>query len=556
MTVFNDDNKLKVDCSEATIIPFNFKIFKDTDLKVSLINRLTLEETALELNVDYTVEISRIEDGGNIILTQTHSDCDLSAYRQIEIIQPQDVPTEGNFPEKSIENAFDRSIMIDQQLQEQINRSIKIPVFSEVSEINFDTPIDGKAVFWDVQDGKATLKNANTNPDEVYVNCDTIKSECDSIKSQCNTLKDQISDIIEAATGVLPAMVNLTTWARLNDGNIYNIPFDDIKADSNRFIIFKNTEDRRTLTIKKNTFIRLETSTNVRHLCVWEDTDLDVESLLDTGETLTNGKDYSIFLVPNGDNGVALKVSLNKTAPVGYNTEDTRRIGGFHTLCVSAGTISGHDLSGWLAGDILPLSVWTLWHKPAVASPSGMRYVPERDGWKTIYMQSGTGKNTVFEYGATHTRSRDYWGHEFDVGMVGLELISSINFTIAAQGVEPLKAIQGKAESYCLTAGGHVNESGRRILSNGGDEDDVGVLWQVLSHVSATGATSTVWNKAGSYNDTYAWQAHNVHRLIAGGIWDSSGYTGPSCRYGSDSALNLVAYVGARGWSRPYRPCA
>lgn len=553
MAVWNDENKLLVDCSEVKDIPFEFKIFNEKDLIVSLINQETSEETLLTLHTDYEIEISRIEDGGTLKLNEVHPGYNCYAYREIPLIQPEEIPTEGNFPEETIENAFDRGVMISQQLQEQIDRCLKIPGFSSISEINFEEPQDGKALIYDIEGNTATIKNSQYNPDEVVEECQAqvALAEAQADRSELN------AEAAAAITGQFPASVSLTTWARLNNGEIFNLPFDSVKADVNKFIEYA---DKRKLKILKNTFIRLDITTETdsgstsesRLFCVWEDQTLNVEDLLDTGETLTNGKDYSIFLVPDdtATNGIGIKVSLNKTAPTGYSALNTRRIGGFHTLCVDAGTIEGHDLSGWLAGDILPLSVWTLWHRP-ICSPSGMRYVPELDGWKTIYMQSGTGTNTVFEYGATHTRSRDYWGHEFDVGMVGMELISSLAFTVSAQGVEPLKAIQGKAESYCLTAGGHVNESGRRILSNGGDEDDVGVLWQVTSHIAATGGSN--WAQAGSFNDTKAYQYGSCMRLIVGGAWSASGYTGPSCRIGSDPALHLATDVGARGWCRPLR---
>lgn len=538
MAVWNDDNKLLVDCSDVKDIPFSFKVFKDTDMIVSIVNQETSEETLLELYNDYDIEISRIEDGGVIKLKETHPGYNCYAYREVPLIQPEEVPTEGNFPEETIENAFDRSIMISQQLQEQIDRCLKVPGFSAISEINFEEPQNGKALIYDIEGNTAIIKNSQYNPDDVVT---LAKAEAD--RSELN------AEASAAITGQFPDKVNLTTWARLNNGEIFNLPFDSVKADVNKFIEFA---DKRKLKILKNTFIRLDISSGSRLFCAWEDITLDIETLLDEGSTLTNGKDYSIFLVPDETtaNGVGIKVSLNKTAPANYDAYNTRRIGGFHTLCVDAGTINGHDLSGWLAGDILPLSIWTLWHRPT-CSPSGMRYVPELDGWKTIYMQSGTGKNTVFEYGATHTRSRDYWGHEFDVGMVGMELISSLAFTVSAQGVEPLKAIQGKAEGYCLTAGGHVNESGRRILSNGGDEDDCGVLWQVTSHIAATGGQN--WAQAGSFNDTKAYQYGNCNRLVVGGYWDDSGYAGPSSRNGHDPALSLATYVGARGWCRPLR---
>ena len=60
MSVFDNDNKMLKDCSDVLSYPFTFKIFKDTDLKVSLVNPETQEETPLVLGVDYEVKISRI----------------------------------------------------------------------------------------------------------------------------------------------------------------------------------------------------------------------------------------------------------------------------------------------------------------------------------------------------------------------------------------------------------------------------------------------------------------------------------------------------------------
>jgi len=357
------------------------------------------------------------------------------------------------------------------------------------------------------------------------------------------------STTIEESTGQFPEKSNLTSWARLADGNLYNMPLKDVNAESNQFIVYSN---RKQLIIKKNTFIKLDTSTGTRMFCVWADTTVNVESILDTGSTLTNGKDYSLFIVPDGDNDVALKCSLNKTAPEGYTTTDTRRIGGFHTLCADAGTITtSHSLNGWYAGDIIPNSVWTLWHKPAVASPSGARYVPERDAWKTIYRQSGTGKNTVFEYGATVTRSRTTWDHELDLASVGWEFPTSLDFTISEQGIVPLKAVYGKAEASCTKAGGWKNENSIRMLTDGGDESTCGGLWTILQERGPAGGSD--WKSSGTtgYTDSYTYGT--IYRLLGGGRWTDSGYAGPSARNGVDLALNTNTAVSALGWSRPLR---
>lgn len=673
MSVFDNDNKMLKDCSDVLSYPFTFKIFKDTDLKVSLVNPETQEETPLVLGVDYEVKISRISDGGSVELYEAHPGYQLYAYRELELIQPEEVPTEGYFPESTIEDALDRGIMISQQLQEQLDRSAQLSGYSDTQKIAFEDPVDGMVLQYEVKNKQAKLVNydlvkqmadfkadvdadvaANneaqnatieqyretvtnevtsfelgvnnaietmqqqmtSNQEENVTNIENFKEEVntkiatvseaaekvneleaqmeetkiaseqaviaannattaanalsgavtqvadntedlDDLKPRVAINESNILDLqqrvapLETFKNEFPAAVNLTTWARLADGKIYNMPFDDIKADTNRFIQFENTSDRRTLRFKKNTFIRLETATDTRHMCIWEDFTVKAEDILDEGTSLVNGKDYSIFIVPENDT-VALKISLNKTAPTGYDTQSTRRIGGFHTMCVDVGTIStGHPMNGWLAGDIIPNSVWTLWHKPAVASPSGARYVPERDAWKTIYTQSGTLENTTFEYGGTTTRSRTAWDHEVDLGLVGWDFPTSMDFTISELGVIPLKAVSGKAESSCTKAGGWKNENNVRMVTNGGDESACGGLWMILQERGPAGGSG--WADGGSNSLTTPKQYGTIYRLLGGGLWNDSGHTGPSSRHGNSSATALAANVSARGWSRPLR---
>ena len=629
MSVHSNDNSILKACGTLTHFEFGFKVFKDEDLIVSLMDPGTQDLTLLKLNVDYTVNISRIGDGGSIELNETHNGYSLYAYRKIEIIQPHEVPTEGYFPESTIENALDRGIMIDQQLQEQINRCIAIPGTSGFSGVNVQLPVPkaGNTLAWsedethlenfDVKgandkfkaDVNTSLANArsefttqisqfesstntqinnfkndvNTQITEVSeaaakikelegavqtavekANVATTKAEtattaattateqADRASGIANEMNNKFADI-ESFKNSFPAAVNLTTLARLNDGKLYNIPFDDVKSDVNQFIKYESTETRRSLRFKGNTFIKLITETDTRHFVLWNDLVINVEDYLDTGSALINGKDYSIFLVPDGEKNVAIKISLNKTAPVGYDTVNTRRIGGFHTECADVGIVQdGNKMNNWLAGDIIPNSVWTLWHKPLIASPSGARYVPERDAWKTIYRQSGTLKNTVFEYGATLTRSRSAWDHELDLGLVGWEFPMSIDFTISELGIVPLKAVAGKAESSCTKAGGWKNENNIRLTTSGGDESTCGGLWTILQEYGPCGGQG--WNASGVNTITSPRQYGSIQRLMGGGAWDNSGCAGPSSRAGSHSALDTAADVGACGWSRPYRP--
>lgn len=656
MSVNNDNNTFLKDCTSVTEFDFGFKIFKDTDLVVSLVDNETQEITkTLTLHTDYEVEISRISDGGKVILKTTHDGCSVYGVRTLAITQPEQIPTEGAFPEKTIENALDRLCMLIQQVYEQVSRAIKVPGTSSYAGVDVSLPVPAaeNVLAWDEDakelvnyDVKADIKDfedatndainefenltnstltetkaefqrqidtfkqdVNTNmavaineanteitrfEKEVNETIEQVSEAAEKIneledavqtavdkadvatqkateattaataaKAQANKAREIADDMeekyadIEGFKNSFPAAVNLTTWARLNDGNIYNIPFDDVKADSNRFILFENTSDRRTLRFKKNTFIRLETETDTRHFVLWEDLVINVEDYLDEGDKLTNGKDYSIFLVPEGDNSIAIKISLNKTAPAGYDTVNTRRIGGFHTMCVNVGTVkSGNSMNGWLAGDIIPNSVWTLWHRPAVASPSGARYVPERDAWKTIYLQSGTGNNTTFEYNGTTTRSRTTWDHELDLAKVGWEFPTSIDFTISEQGIVNLKAVSGKAESSVTKTGGWVNENNVRMVTDGGDESACGGVWTILQERGPAGTITNETNKwydSGTSGYTDSKTYGTIYRLVGGGIWRDSGNAGPSSRFGSYWASDATTSGGARGWSRPLR---
>lgn len=281
-----------------------------------------------------------------------------------------------------------------------------------------------------------------------------------------------------------------------------------------------------------------------------EDQIIEAESLLDEGSVFQNGKNYALYLVPNETyTGVELKVSLNQTAPNGYSPLDTRRIAGWHTECADVGTVtwdSNHPLSGWLAGDILPQSVWTLYHRPYAPPAAGVVYVEcGRPFWRTIYDHSGTLETTNFEYGGTITRNRTFYGHFKDMAAVGFSLPTYEQAALSGIGCEELKAVMGKAESSITTAGGHINESSHRIVSRVGAEDCVGCTWKPTT-IAAIGGSG--WNTDASVG---VHQYGNVQLLLVGGDWGNSGHAGPLATAGNCSALDVPAAVASFGVSYP-----
>jgi len=165
-----------------------------------------------------------------------------------------------------------------------------------------------------------------------------------------------------------------------------------------------------TVTIYDETIVNV----NGKIFTVAADTDLELNTngSWDTGTALNDaaraGHDYYVYACDNA--GVlALIVSANSTNPTGYTTATSRKIGGFHCLCVAVGTIAGHTLTNFAQGDILPQSVWDLKHR-SICEPAGMVWSDEAQVWVDIYLASGTGVSTTSVNGGTISDTRDWDG--------------------------------------------------------------------------------------------------------------------------------------------------
>jgi hypothetical protein len=190
------------------------------------------------------------------------------------------------------------------------------------------------------------------------------------------------------------------------------------------------------------------------------------------------GKDFYIYAcVPVSGTVPVIVLSANSTVPAGYDANNSRKIGGFHCLCASVGTISGHSLTGFVIGDILPDSIWDLrWR--AKCSNEGMVYDQKSGLWVDIYLASGTGVSTASVFSGTISDSRDWMSFVDDGLAVGKRLLHDHEFQGIAAGSNEETNISGSADP--VTTGGHVNTAGRRMISNVGCEDCCGVMWQWL----------------------------------------------------------------------------
>ncbi|MEP8451107.1 GDSL-type esterase/lipase family protein [Enterobacter bugandensis] len=111
----------------TTSFPYTFRIFKKTDLTVSVIN---LDETisVLVLDTDYTVSNAGGYNGGNVVLTSPlASGWQISIARDLEPTQETDLRNQGKFFAEVHEDAFDKLTMLIQQVGSLFRLALRKP---------------------------------------------------------------------------------------------------------------------------------------------------------------------------------------------------------------------------------------------------------------------------------------------------------------------------------------------------------------------------------------------------------------------------------------------
>lgn len=107
---------------------YTFRIFAATDLLVTRVNTAGVE-TELTYPTDYTVAGVGSFGGGTITLTAGNltSGYGLAIRFKTTLTQGVDLRNQAGFFPETIEDALDRLIKVDQQQQDEVDRSIKLP---------------------------------------------------------------------------------------------------------------------------------------------------------------------------------------------------------------------------------------------------------------------------------------------------------------------------------------------------------------------------------------------------------------------------------------------
>ena len=305
---------------------------------------------------------------------------------------------------------------------------------------------------------------------------------------------------------------------------------DDISS-----VVFTKT-GAGTVSIKANTVVVVSTTTVTFS-----------SATAVTMPTLTAGTDYAIYVCT--DNSIRADASF--TAPSGYTTSNSRRIGGFHYA-------PGGNATGTSGGDTTPAinaySLWDLKWRPACTDPRGMALVS--DGfWCDIYLlNTDPGANGTSKYNVTIADGSSPPKIPTAFGGNGSTAYSSLNWweaeeVLRAYGKAPLTYDEFSAAMYGTTeASGSGTDPGSTILRNAytskwGIMLATGNMW-IWGANFGGGAAAASWTaNTGGRGSTY--QMENA--VIFGGNWGNGSNCGSRCSYWIYSPTYSNSSIGARG---------
>lgn len=169
-------------------VPFRF--LEDSDLKLS-IQATDGTVTNLVLNIDYVVTGANADNGGKVHLTHpVGNQAKLSILRVMDLLQETDYRENERFPAESHERALDKLTFETQQLQAQLDRAIKVDVFSDVDPDVLRQHIER---VWDSVDNIDIVANDKANMDTVALSIadvNTVAGDIDSVVTTATNVED------------------------------------------------------------------------------------------------------------------------------------------------------------------------------------------------------------------------------------------------------------------------------------------------------------------------------------------------------------------------------
>lgn len=195
----------------TTAFPFTFKVFAKADISVVKTSSTGIEST-LVLDSDYSVTLNadqEVSPGGTI--TYPVSGTPLSALEKLTAVgaltyeQPTDLPTGGNYSATTVENAFDRNVMLIQQLLERFARTLVYPV-GDAASGTLPTLASRASKFLAFDAGGVPIGSAGVTALPVSTFMGTVLDDVDAATAR-TTLGAASDSFLQAGTGAVARTV-------------------------------------------------------------------------------------------------------------------------------------------------------------------------------------------------------------------------------------------------------------------------------------------------------------------------------------------------------------
>ena len=209
MTVSSSINKVSyAGDSTTTVFSVSFYFFNDSDLQVVLRDSDGIE-TVLVLTTDYSVSGAGNVAGGGIALAVAPATGEtLVIAREVALTQQTDYLANDPFPAETHERALDKLTMATQQIQEQVDRSAKLPISDPASADSLVADLVRVADSIDNVDTVATnITNVNTTATNI-ANVNTVAGISGNVTT--------VAGISANVTTVVGISANVTTVAGIN----------------------------------------------------------------------------------------------------------------------------------------------------------------------------------------------------------------------------------------------------------------------------------------------------------------------------------------------------
>ncbi len=145
MTVATTHNRKEyIGDAVQVAFPYDFLVLDEEHFEIYL------DGVLKTLTTDYTVSGVLNQSGGNITFgTAPAVGVEVLILRVVPVTQGVKLPNTGSFPSETVEKqAFDKTVMIEQQMAEEIDRAIKLGKDSNLTDVEFPEPGAAEFIRW------------------------------------------------------------------------------------------------------------------------------------------------------------------------------------------------------------------------------------------------------------------------------------------------------------------------------------------------------------------------------------------------------------------------